>query len=154
MENGPCISCVSLGDNFYCRQFKVTIKKWKQAIGVCGYFKEKQMSDKIEVQVTVNGERGTLADVSEETLIGMRNKSQPTVVPIKHGDYGRRLIHDGGSRFFFRDEESGDIKGYDKKGELVLDDANDHHMRGDYMVNGNIFKDMCDGKYNSQKDSQ
>ncbi len=111
----------------------------------CSKFRRKQMSDRIQVDVMVNGYAGTLADVSEETLIGMRNKSQPTVIPIKHGDYGRRTILGEGPRFFFRDEKSGDIKGYGEKGELVVDDANDRHMRGDYIATGNIFKDMQSG---------
>ncbi len=135
--------------------FCVRHKKYYNNIVTCFFhYRRKQMSDRIQIDVMVNGYAGTLADVSEETLIGMRNKSQPTVVPIKHGDYGYTaglyLL-----RVFFKGPNDDHVKGYTIDGELTVRcDPNVPGTRDTYTITGNIFKDMQDGKFNCQKDSQ
>ncbi|MCP4596237.1 hypothetical protein [Neptuniibacter sp.] len=90
----------------------------------------------------MNGRPGCLADVSEETLIGMRNKSQPTVVPIKHGDYGY-LGTPSERRVFVRVVNV--VASFDVGGTLMRPDANRYNRRHSgtpYIITGNVFEDM------------
>lgn len=103
------------------------------------------MSDRIEINVTVNDRPGSLADVSLETLTGMRAKAVPTVEPVKpieHGDYGyigrNTPTH---QRLFL--EINGKIQTFCNDGHHIdRDDVNKPRWRKDYTVTGNTFKDM------------
>lgn len=134
--------------------FRCRSKNWNfYSTNICVDYERKPMSDKIEINVTVNDRPGTLADVSPETLMGLRDKAVPTIEPVKlteHGDYGYHSPHNGSPRFFFRDEDTGKIKAYDTWGRCVSTDANrdnDCYPRDAYVATGNIFKDMREGKY-------
>lgn len=108
-------------------------------------FKEKQMSDKIEIKVTINDKPATLADVSPETLGAIRRRTQPTVKPIEHGDYGY-ISHPNNHRLFT--QKDGVIVAYCRNGECLRNGADVNHpaYRKDYTITGNIFKDMRNGK--------
>lgn len=101
------------------------------------------MSDKIEIKVTVNNRPGTLADVSLETLTGMRDKAILTVKPIEHGDYGYIGCNKNeprNHRLFV--EVNGKIHPYCGDKVDVGIDANFSYWRNHYTITSNIFKDM------------
>lgn len=127
--------------------FCVRHKRYYNNIKTCfSHSRRKQMSDNIKITVEVNGQPGTLADVSADTLIGMRNKSQPMVVPIKHGDYGHTNAFNF-PRFFFKGSGDAHVRGYDEDGNLTVKcDPNIGDTRSTYKIDGNIFKDMQSGK--------
>lgn len=105
--------------------------------------KEKQMPDKIEIQVMVNDQPATLADVSLKTLTGMRDETVPKLPePIRHGDYGH-IGRDCPENHRLFIEIRGRIHVYCNDGTDVRSfDVNSHHYRKNYTITGNIFKDM------------
>ena len=103
------------------------------------------MSDKIEIDVRVNGKTAKLSDVSDETIANIKKAE---VKPIEHGDYGYLFLGSSKPRFFF--ELNGKIAAYNKYGNRVTLDANrvDLQMfpKSPYCITGNIFKDMEESK--------
>jgi len=113
----------------------------------CPEFRRKQMPDEIKITVEVNGQPGTLADVSLETLTGMRDKSQASVKPVKpieHGDYGYYEGAPHCHRLFVRDRVTAKANAFDKGGQCGQD-VDQPSMRSKYTITGNIFKDMQNG---------
>jgi len=101
------------------------------------------MSDKIEIDVKINGKTAKLSDISDETLANMKKLEQPN--PIKHGDYGICLGFDD-PRLFVKVD--GVIKAFDKNGAELSGNANltqKNSTAGDfswYTIIGNVFEDM------------
>jgi len=114
----------------------------------CGHFRRKQMSDKIEIDVRVNGEPAKLSDISDETIANLKKSEK--VKQVKHGDYGFLTSEKQAPRFFF--EVNGAVGSYDKYGEMVAPDANKvdrlvYNPCYKYLVTGNVFEDMRNGKF-------
>lgn len=132
------------GGRQYCYRFRDYLSIPNK---ICKFFERKPMSDQIKINVEVNGQPGSLADVSPETLMGMRNKAVPTEVvakPIKHGDYGYVIFCNG--KKYFRlylqsDDGNGVIAAFDKIGHRTIRDINENSGQ-EYVSTGNIFKDM------------
>ncbi len=110
------------------------------AIKKCNCFERKIMSDRIEIDVKVNGEPAKLSDISDETLANIKKSEQ--VKPIVHGDYG--YIIDNKSpinhRLFIGEGER--VAAYCDDGEKICDNVNSPNCTYDYTITGNIFKDM------------
>jgi len=105
------------------------------------------MPDKIEINVKINDKPATLADVSLETLIGMREKAVLTPEPIKHGDYGyvrgAKKYSEIKYRFFCVPDDATFIEVYNKWGCLVVRHPVDGPCHRDlYAITGNIFRDL------------
>lgn len=115
---------------------------------VCNFFERKSMPDQIKINVEINGQPGSLADVSLETLTGMRDKATPTVKPkpkpkpIEHGEYGYiGRNYPPNHRLFLTID--GKIKAFAPNGDRIdRDDINAPCWRKDYTIIGSIFKDM------------
>ena len=104
------------------------------------------MSDQIKITVEVNGRPGTLADVSQETLLGMRDKARVVELkPIEHGGYGYSSRNRLFPRLFIK--INGAIAAYDDRGALCCKDVNFDNMKcsDPYIADGNIFKDLQNG---------
>ena len=113
---------------------------------VCSEYERKPTSTRIEINVKINDKPATLADVSLETLTGMREKAVLTPEPIKHGDYGYYLggcnRHSRAFRLFVKGG-NGKIESYSEAGKKMQGDANDTPgFDLLYIITGNIFEDM------------
>lgn len=95
------------------------------------------MSDQIKINVEINGQPSSLADVSLETLIVLRDRAVLAVKRVKHGDYG---ISKTSPRLFIKTKYG--VSGYSARGDLMVDDINAYYRRDEYTILGNIFKDM------------
>ena len=143
-----CVECEHFEehtrDNFYCSKFKKVYEAYCCNHGSCQYYRRKQMPEIIKITVEVNGQSGTLADVSKETLLGMREKSEITVrvKPIEHGDYG---YNDLDPRLFVKNHKTGKIDAWDTNANWACDDVNTKQHHSWYTITGNIFKDLQNG---------
>jgi len=101
------------------------------------------MSDKIEIDVKINGKTARLSDISDETLANLKKAEQPK--SIKHGDYGYtgmgQLLE---PRLFV--EIGGVIAAYNSSGSRCNRNVNAPVSEGLYTVKGNIFDDIKDGR--------
>ena len=99
----------------------------------CPNFRRKKMSNRIEIEVKINGKTAKLSDVSDETIANIKKAEQV----IKHGDYGYRTDNDA-FRLFVK--VAGRVKGYGKNTGLMQDNANACVCK--YTITGNIFKEL------------
>lgn len=122
--------------SYYCGLIDSKVKN----IENCRVFREKKMSDKIEIDVRVNGKAAKLSDISDETLANIK-KSE--FKPIEHGDYGTYISD-------WKEEEyrlfvliEGRIKAFSKEGRCMNNSMSiSPGINAKYTINGNIFKDL------------
>lgn len=94
------------------------------------------MSNKIEIDVRINGKTAKLSDVSDETLANIK-KSE--VKSIEHGDYGYCGVLKN-YRLFVR--INGELNNYDERGCKCQSNVNNVLSKTLYTITGNVFKDM------------